>query len=227
MKCLILIICILAGVSILHISQNQDEARATSQTHRTKQVPIVNYTTNELEESLRILLATHPTPGIRTKLYKAIEDTEVAVSWTDDYAAAFMLVPKKMISSSESDTQDLQPTLMVKPQLLFGNKDYAQLVIFHEYIHFRQWKYKTLPEDTFLFEPIGSSTDPVDHCTKKWRAELEAYHKECEFTRLAKTINLLPLCAYSGTPEYKDELFKTLVKGDMSMRLCSSLVQIH
>jgi hypothetical protein len=211
---------------MMHIGLTQSSARTADQESKTTQNKTSYYTQESLDKSLRVLLATHPTPGVRTELYDAIKNGDVAITWTDDYPAAFMLVPKQVIISSEYDTHDLQPVLMIRPQTLIGNKDYAQMVLFHEYVHFRQWKYKTLPEDTFLFEPLESSKNPADRCTKKWRAELEAYHKECEFALMANTAHLLPFCAYAGTPAYKEQLFKALKEGDKSMELCASVVQI-
>lgn len=224
MKYYICIALILVGLTITHFSQNhikdndseQVNGASSSQKSDTKKI--------SYRESLIIMLETHPIVGVRTEFLDAIKNNEIAISPTDTHAAAFVLVPKKYIVSSDFPVQELQPTIMIKPSLLTGDEGYTQLVLFHEYIHYRQWKEKRIPEDTFVLRSFDSVEQPAEICKQKWHAEIEAYHEECWLASQAGTLNLLPWCARVGTPDFIEDVKKASIVGDPSMRICAAFL---
>lgn len=102
----------------------------------------------------------------------------------------------------------------------------AQLTIYHEFVHFLQWRDKGYPAETFMPDRMSIGRDA---CTKKWYAEKDAYHRECEFARetglleqLDPNEGLSTICGTTDDEGAFDARLRTLLpRGDVSATVCT------
>lgn len=185
-----------------------------SQTHRTQKT----YIRVDPIKRLHTLLQNHPDIGLRTTFAQAILKGDIPTAPAPQFA--FSLVPANMIPGYDP-TKEPVPVLLVSiNNLVLGEEDFLNLVLYHEYIHYKQWIEHTLPADTFLLNKIEHEDELEVQCQKKWYAELEAYQKECEFGQSQGTAGKLPLCRHAQTSQFSHELLKELTGNDPSSDPC-------
>ena len=152
-----------------------------------KTTTVVNRQTHTLSspDLVHEILRTHPHPNVRGEFYQMIVDNKMGISWYTGSSAAFVLIPVELIGTSGgTPTDDLFPALFVDPKILRPElRAVAQLILYHEFVHYEQWRDGRIPEDAFVLKPLASRASLQDTCTKKWYAEAEAYHRACAFAR--------------------------------------------
>ncbi len=186
-----------------------------SQLHRTQRTHIHA----DPIKRLHSLLQNHPDIGLRTTFAQEILTGKISTAFGQQFALT--LVPAEKIPGYDP-TREPVPVLFVSlNNLVLGENAYLNLVLYHEYIHYRQWTELTLPADTFLLQQIQDKDELEVQCQKKWYAELEAYQKECEFAQSQGTAGRLPLCRHAQTSQFAQELLKELVGNDPSSIPCT------
>jgi|GEM_PF-6210808 len=185
------------------------------------------------QDAFQQLIVTHPDEEVRTDLYRLIATGHLWISHTArGHAAAFSLVPASQIPGVRfpSDITHV-PFLNLAPDFddyyrTSGGVASAQLVIFHEYVHYKQWRDGLLPEDTFFLQPV-SAQDLEETCTKKWHAEVDAYHKECEFAREIglsdRLLGGMDVACHATEDRFTSTLREVLVQEDPSGASCASV----
>ncbi len=115
------------------------------------------------------LLRTHPSEEIRVDLLPKILNGDLClrrrIMGTDDAQFTSFVRPFGKVPFIFLRSHFLKP----------DNERIAQLVIYHEYVHYRQWREDRIDADADK-EKMGIPSD----CKKIWHAEMEAYQKECE-----------------------------------------------
>lgn len=61
------------------------------------------------------------------------------------------------------------------------------------------------------------------HCEQKWYAEVEAYQKECELAELMKTSVVSEFCVGFGTPNFSQNITRTMLEHDPGSRMCQDV----
>lgn len=177
------------------------------------------------------LTATHPDPGVNTDLHQLIASGEIIISHTAQMAAEFILVPRDKLPGIDlPDEVSHAPVLNLSPTFLSRERAFQQLVIYHEYAHYRQWRDGSFPEDTFFLQRLAETAEErSEQCTKKWHAEIDAYHQERMFARASGIGERLdPRLSLSKVIRSTDEQFQRTVleetvRGDHSAAMCESV----
>lgn len=197
-------------------------ARAATDIGRSHQSQAESISEPPLQIRMFDFFRTHPDPGVREELPRLIRAFQVRTNWDPNgVTAAFLRYPQPKQGK-------VATVLSMSPDLFQSkNRARAQLVVYHEYQHYLQWRDGTIPEETFLYVP-WSSDDLPRICTQKWYAEREAYQKECEFGRANGLINQLDLreglahiCA-AADEQFVPTLKRILPLGDSSAKACAS-----
>lgn len=181
----------------------------------TRVVEATNSQSPDFASTIEKLLSTHPARGIR-ELYGLMQRGEVRggiAAWDPNQQAAFGLEFGKDIKSDGSPSPVvLYPVIQFSAGLLIDAPNnrarwiHAQLVVYHEFVHYLQWKEKRSPEDGFIMIRSPEEVHDVSAqvCADKWQNELEAYSGTCEFARAAELLDqldrtdpLLELCLVS------------------------------
>ena len=90
---------------------------------------------------------THPDPEVRDDLPGLIRSLQVRTNWSPNgVSAAF-------VRHLDRKTGQVHSVISMDPKLVRGQDARSQLVIYHEYQHYLQWRDKTIPEETFLDVP--------------------------------------------------------------------------
>ena len=151
--------------------------------------------TNAIEiakEQLIRFLQSHPDIEVRAELTRLISTGEVYLvqgTFGGDNVAEFSLLPRRLIKDGNLPMEPaLVPTLLINGEIYRwletpAHRVAAQVVLHHEFVHYKQWRDKVFPEYAFTLQPVRSADDLQDRCTKKWHAERDAYHQGCEFAR--------------------------------------------
>lgn len=132
------------------------------------------------------LLETHPAKEISHSLLRKIRSGEICLGkrnkGVDD--ARFQAFYQPNLGA------DI-PFIYLRNRLLVPEMEkYAQLVIYHEYVHYQQWLSGKIDNGSDVSRDEFVKWDAptqADYCKKIWYAELEAYQKECEFARAIDT----------------------------------------
>ncbi len=197
-----------------HASVPSTEVRI-SQIHRSS-VQIIPPSGEVVEEFFR----THPDEEVRIYLTESIAKGAIMLSWKDLGApAAFAL--------ASDDRGQLVPVLVLTPELFVQkNRIRSQMIILHEYEHYKQWRDHVLPASVFVLRKVPEG-DHTQLCNEKWHAERLAYHKECEFGRnhslldqLDRREGLFHLCR-ATEQTFEPTLKRLLMLGDPMKGVCS------
>lgn len=166
---------------------------------------------------------THPDPGVREEIPILIRAFQLRPYWKfKGVAASFVRYP------DPAQGGKFVSMLAMDPDLIRGKKNRvrAQLVVYHEFQHYLQWRDGTIPEETFLYVP-WTAVDLPRICKQKWYAEREAYQKECEFGRVHGLVDKLDqrealtyICRASGE-DFDATLTRMLKLGDPSREACA------
>ncbi len=221
LTCILLLfaVTVLLGVTF---QQNTSLSRENGDTRPSANASTDNFLT--LNRYLERLIATHPKKEISIEFYQLIERGEIMTSWTSSNDAQFQLVPRQMIKVNTRSSNALIPVLFIDPQILREQPTRnAQLVIYHEYTHYRQWKDGLLPQSTFVLRTVESLSPEefTKTCKEKWYAEEHAYQRECELAIELGWTDTMPLCKELSMPAFKNSLLRSLINGDETMNACS------
>jgi len=157
------------------------------------QVPLPKKERLTAKQTLRVhdLIKTHPIEEIRTMFFTKILNGNVCLGQRiygeDD--ALFKPIPA---------ISNYVPFLFVRDSILSTRREWlAQLVIYHEYVHYKHWLEGRLGNDTMEQEKIEvvSHEERMDHCKKIWYTEFEAYQKECVLAWELGTAARLAFCS--------------------------------
>lgn len=140
--------------------------------------------------------------------------------------AAFMLWPVEKLSSKPVGEIGWMPVLVTDPTTIADSTQLVRnkLVIFHEYIHYRQAMSGKIAAEAFY--PKFAEEYPNQRkfiCEQKWYAEVEAYQKECELAKLMKTSVVDEFCVGFGTPKFEQNLIRLMMKRDPSAETCKDV----
>lgn len=188
---------------------------------------------------LERLIATHPHQQVRDEFYKLIRDGKILISygWSST-SAAFLLVrvqdldlPRSVIpGATRIPVLDVNPDMLQAASQNHAMWVRAQLVVFHEFVHFVQWQTGSKPADTFFPELVDQADSSFyDACMKKWYAEKEAYHQECAFARRTNLLDRLdPRASVATICRTSDEDFDrvlrdTMPPGDPAAKMCADV----
>lgn len=139
------------------------------------------------------LLETHPAKEISHSLLEKIRSGEICLGRRNKGAddARFQAFDQPNLGASI-------PFIYLRDRLLVPEMEkYAQLVIYHEVVHYQQWLSGKIDNGSDVSRDEFVKWDAptqVDHCKKIWYAELEAYQKECEFARAIGTSAEVDVC---------------------------------
>lgn len=199
---------------LAHASTNIEQPRG-SQASTTPE--------STLESAMFAFLASHPDPGVRDELPALIRVFQMRTNWDPKgISAGFLRYPDPRSGQVKSVL-----TMSVELFQQDTNRARAQLVVYHEFQHYLQWRDGTIPEETFLYVPWPDADLPRI-CKQKWYAEREAYQKECEFGRangllgqLDPREGLAHICA-ATEEQFVPVLKRILPLGDPSAKACTN-----
>jgi hypothetical protein len=171
-------------------------------------LPIVLATTTSLRQTnrqkdpiakaffqVKEILRTHPHPDVRGEFYRMVLRGDFRVSPQEQMGAdaGFVPVAAEVIRLyGHKPRAAFTPVIHVDTIILRPEyKARAQLVLYHEYVHYEQWRDGRLVDDPSLGDPNESDFAHLDSCKKKWYAEAEAYHKTCLFGRQSGLVDQL------------------------------------
>lgn len=227
-----LIIIVLAFVSLFVVTGKpltstsinpSHAAQAATDSDHPHQLQIAAVSEPTLKTRMFDFFSAHPDPGVREELPKLIRVFQVRTNWGIKGVAAGFL------RHIDHKTLKVHSVLAMSPELVeTPNDPRAQLVVYHEFQHYLQWRDGTIPEETFLHIP-WSDKDLPRICKQKWYAESGAYQKECAFGRANGLVDQLDphealahVCA--ATEEQFVPVLKRMLKlGDPSAKACANV----
>ena len=137
-----------------------------------------------VEARLERLLTNHP---VREQFTAMVRRGDIALAdvGEEGNAAEFAIVDAARVSGGRPGQSGHVMALSISwSQLSDPEKNDAwwTLVLYHEYVHFIQYRDGHQPAGTFMMNSLDlSSPDQVEkQCTQKRHAEEDAYHQECE-----------------------------------------------
>jgi len=154
---------------------------------------------------------------------RLIRSFQMRTNWnTTGGAATFMRYPNPKHGGEVVSVLTMSRDLFEEK-----NRARGQMVVYHEYQHYLQWRSGTIPEEAFLYVPWPDEDLPRI-CKEKWYAEVEAYQKECEFGRQGGLLGQLDpheglahICA-AAQVQFASTLKRILPLGDPSAKVCAS-----
>jgi hypothetical protein len=176
-----------------------------------------------LEETMFGFFQMHPDPDVRDELPKLIRSFQMRTNWKPTgVAAAFTRYP-----DSKHGGEVVSVLIMSRDLFEARNRAHGQMVVYHEYQHYLQWRDGAIPEEAFLYVS-WTDNDLPRICKQKWYAEVEAYQKECEFGRQGGLLEQLDpheglahICA-ATQEQFASTLKRILPLGDPSAKVCAS-----
>lgn len=166
---------------------------------------------------------THSHKAVREELYLLLRNEQVRVSWNVVGAT----IANFGITLDEQG--ELVPVLAMDPELFLDhNRSIAQITVYHEYLHYVQWRDDTVPRSTFLIRDDLPYDEIHDWCKEKWHAEVLAYHEACAFGRENGLVDDLrpggPLSVVCTAQKQRfvPILKRVLTRADPSGAMCSN-----
>lgn len=166
---------------------------------------------------------THPHKAVREEFHPLFRNEQVRVSWNVVGAAigAFGFAP--------DEQGELVPVLVMDPELFYArNRSIAQITVYHEYLHYLQWREGVIPMDVFIIRDSLPYSEIHGWCKQKWYAEVLAYHEACAFGRANDLVGALrpggpaaTVCAAEGRL-FDPILKRVLTRADPSGAMCSN-----
>jgi hypothetical protein len=152
---------------------------------------------DQFGSALRNLIESHPSVEVSHDLdsliinkviWLAFQPLAEINAYGQNAIASFALV--------RVDEKKIVPVLMIDPETLmdpYAPVEYQQLVIFHEYQHYKQWQTKKYPERLFM------AWGPTEVLTRAeaigfYQSEVEAYEAECELAGFLDWGRYMPIC---------------------------------
>ena len=138
----------------------------------------------KFDEILKFVVSHHPSATIRNKMFADIYAREsLAYSYLEQegYSANFEEVD--ISSGQNKEHPRWMPVLIVNPEILkaastLDGAYVTLLILFHEYVHYGQWKRSSSRERSY-FRAINPKDLDRPQCEKIWKNEREAYFEEC------------------------------------------------
>lgn len=189
---------------------------------------VAGYDPGSLSLKLKHLIETHPLSIVNHDLYAEIDQGEILINWqpAQGAVAQFQVVPVnalKSISLQQSkQLKEMMPTLTIDPEwlaeLMAADEIILSfLVLFHEYVHFQQYKAgdertKRLFGANFLSEVQRQRwhITQIQGCEHMWMTESDAYAQEC---RIANEWGFPfgdQFCLYVDSPLWSQALFSMI-----------------
>ena len=179
----------IAAMVVVAVCDGGRKDRRTSAT-ATARPPARQITIEDVQQRLRALIEAHPEPEIHSDLHGRIERGEISytfVPFADNFgevAAVFTVVTgDQTVPPRDPDAQF--PVLYIRPESVLAAaadptaKAWFNLVVFHEYQHYLQWKSSSAQERaTFGLMTAGQQSTPLQ-CAAIFRHEHDAYLAEC------------------------------------------------
>ncbi|OGL63429.1 hypothetical protein A2839_01345 [Candidatus Uhrbacteria bacterium RIFCSPHIGHO2_01_FULL_47_10] len=211
--------CLIILVGLVWICSKTPTASAGSHVHDVAKTEKV---------TLRDLLFHHPTRAVAETFAPKVASGEVALmeGKVPGASGAFMLWPAEKLSPSHAGATGWKSVFFIDPMIIEDATQLVrnQLVIFHEYIHYRQAMSGKIAPETFYPMYLKEHPDQRAYiCEQKWYAEVEAYQKECELAGLMKTSAADQFCKDFGTPKFERSLTQLMMLHDPSVQLCQNV----
>lgn len=193
---IILIITLLTMEKKTHGHIVQEQARISYGTTVPNVLLKKEHLTTQQMARLYDLTATHPDERIRNDLFPLLKNGTIRVEWTGDANFGKFIV--REVREEERGIVQIPVLAINRDVLLHAQTNVLHLVIFHEYIHYRQWKQKRFSADQFIHRQIKSVEQQEAWCEQKWYAEMEAYHEECSVAGKIGALSVLDFCTKEG-----------------------------
>ncbi|MFA4845721.1 MAG: hypothetical protein WC654_04140 [Patescibacteria group bacterium] len=180
------------------------------------------------------LLRTHPHPDVRGEFYEMVRRGDFILNPLENYGGDAGFIPMDAQTLHQSGYKPkgaLTPVMHVWTVILQPEyKARAQLVLYHEFVHYQQWRDGQWWEgDLSLASQEESDVAHKNACMKKWYAEVEVYHKMCVLGRTTGLTDALgsdePLATICGAKEdaFQSTLHEILMPDGASAGICSDV----
>lgn len=180
----------MAAMIVVAFCDGGRKDRRPSVVATTSRLPERKLTLEEVQQSLRILIEAHPEPDINSDLHSRIERGEISYTFfpfadnMGEVTASFTVV-KGDQTVPPGDPNAQFPVLYIRPEAVLAAgadataKAWFNLVVYHEYQHYLQWKSSAEEERvTFTVMATGRPNTPAQ-CAAIFRHEHDAYLAEC------------------------------------------------
>lgn len=215
------VITILLGMGS-RTSQVPEKPLATVESETHSRNASSKQTTQPSRGVIKEFFRTHPQEEVRDDFHHLLVSGKMSFVWNaiGTPVATFGLV--------QDGSGGTVLALLVDPELfLESNRSLAQITIYHEYLHYLQWRDGTIPESTFHIRDSMPHDEVYDWCKQKWHAERLAYNEACKFGREAGLVDDLrrggPLWVVCTSEEHQfiPTLKRVLTLADPAGKTCS------
>jgi hypothetical protein len=195
-KSLALVLAAILGLLWVLSSRNTPSSPPDKKTVASATAPKASADTNGWAQAslvLKDLIQTHPVEEIRTDMFRTIDSGQMAISFQEDlFEHTSAMASMGIVQMSRG----LVPVLTVGYKQLMDphlSKVFKQLVIYHEYQHFKQYKRGSVKATDLMPMSIDTKLSPDD--VRRWFAsENEAYGLECQLAISLRATNEFELC---------------------------------
>lgn len=221
------------GVSIcalgLFMFKPADQNRIKATDAKTSTQSICASDHHRCMEALRQLFVTHPAEEIRKDFYERIAQGEVVVNFDKE----LMNNGRDIATLSLIELSGRYvPLLAVNEHDLLSNalpNEAKQLIIYHEYIHYRQLTEGRAPAHTFLLQREGENRLTTEEAVIVMRGEVEAYREECllaEAQQWTRHVLVCQIFQQKGENGIREMLAENYCRDPHWQNQCGTLLKI-